>query len=142
MRNRFLSLISSNPNKLPRQLYLPTVYYRDSTCTRLSAISRNLHRAHWRRSISLAIGPLIVGRECQLPEPQDDRLDQCCRVTQRRCVHLRIIYLNLSKPVTARSYERSRARIHTHTHTQTHGNPHTHATPERKADTSAPNSPS
>ena len=141
MRNRFPGLISLNPNKLPHQLYLPTAYYRARrvhVCplypvTYIALIGADRYRPLSARSLSVA--------NANYPNRKAIRLDQCCRVTQRH-VHLRIIYLNLSESVTARSYERSkRARASAWIPPHTRGT-NTHAAPERKADTSAPNSPS
>lgn len=148
MRNRFPDLISLNPNKLPRQLYLSS----RSTCARLSAISHNLHRVHWFPVNIARYRPAHCRSRMPITVTASDHRDQCRCVTQRhvnvRSVHtrtpLQIIYLKLNKPEYRRTmsiYARARARerAHRNPHIQ---RAHTHAAPERKADTSAPNSPS
>jgi len=133
VRNRFPGLISLNPNKLPRQLYLPTAYYRARrvhVCplypvTYIALIGDDRYRPLSTRSLSVA--------NANYPNRKAIRLDQCCRVTQCH-VHLRIIYLNLSKSVTARSYERStraRARARERGYPHTRGT-YTHAAPREK----------
>lgn len=130
MRNRFPDLISLNPNKLPRQLYLPS----RSTCARLSAISHNLHRVHWFPVNIARYRPAHCRSRMPITVTASDHRDQCRCVTQRhvnvRSVHtrtpLQIIYLKLNKPEYRRTmsiYARARAREREHTEIHTYRGP-------------------
>lgn len=125
MRNRFPDLISLNPNKLPRQLYLPS----RSTCARLSAISHNLHRVHWFPVNIARYRPAHCRSRMPITVTASDHRDQCRCVTQRHVgalsIHAYTLANYLFKVKQARvpqNYEhlRARARARERRHTEIH----------------------